>query len=154
KARWAKAKAKLSMAQAHLSFTEVRAPFDGIMGRLEVRKGSMVDAGDLLTELSDNSAMWVYFNVPEAEYIAYQKNALAGQGTTAGLLMANGKLMTPTRETTACEADFNSKTWNIAFRATFPSPQRLLRHGQTGNSLVGSRLDNVLIIPQKATFEV
>ncbi|MBL7952562.1 MAG: efflux RND transporter periplasmic adaptor subunit [Flavobacteriales bacterium] len=154
KAHLAKAKAKLSMANAHLGFTEVRAPFGGIMGRLHVRKGSMVDDGDLLTELSDNSAMWVYFNVPETEYLAYQKSALAGNGTEVRLKMANGEIFDQPGEITAIESDFNNTTGNIAFRATFPNPQGLLRHGETGNILMESALKNVLIIPQKATFEV
>src|SRR5690606_4335649 len=54
KAHLEKAKAELEMAQAHLGFTEIRAPFDGIMDRLHVRKGSLLDEGELLTELSDN----------------------------------------------------------------------------------------------------
>ena len=154
KAHWAKAKAKLSMANAHLGFTEVRAPFNGIMGRLHVRKGSMVDDGDLLTELSDNGAMWVYFNVPETEYIAYQRSALAGHGTKVRLKMANGEIFDQEGEITAIESDFDNKTGNIAFRATFANPLGLLRHGQTGSVLMESAMKNVLIIPQKATFEV
>ena len=154
KAHLDKAKAELSMAQAHLGFTEIRAPFDGIVGRFHVRKGSLLDEGELLTELSDNSTMWIYFNVPEAEYLAYQKSALAGNGTKVKLKMANGEQFDQTGEITAIESDFNNTTGNIAFRATFPNPQRLLRHGETGNILMDSRLDNVLIIPQKATFEV
>lgn len=154
KARLAKAKAKLSMAKAHLGFTEVRAPFNGITGRLHVRKGSMVDDGDLLTELSDNSAMWVYFNVPEAEYLAYQRNALAGHGTKVQLKMANGELFGEQGAITAIESDFDNRTGNIAFRATFPNPQGLLRHGETGNILMDSDLKGVLIVPQKATFEI
>ena len=166
KAHYDKAKAELSVAQAHLGFTEIQAPFDGIMGRFHVRKGSLLDEGELLTELSDNSSMWIYFNVPEAEYLAYQshfakagygdgaKNALAGNGTKVKLKMANGQQFDQPGEITAIESDFNNTTGNIAFRATFPNPQRLLRHGETGNILMDSRLNNVLIIPQKATFEV
>ncbi len=52
------------------------------------------------------------------------------------------------------EADFNNETGNIAFRATFPNPNRLLRHGETGNILVTVPMKNALLIPQKATFEV
>ncbi len=74
KAQFDKAKAELGMAQAHLGFTEIRAPFNGIMGRFHVRKGSLLDEGELLSELSDNSSMWVYFNVPEAEYLAYERS--------------------------------------------------------------------------------
>ena len=154
KARYDKAKAELDVAQAHLGFTEIRAPFPGIVGRFHVRKGSLLDEGELLTELSDNSSMWVYFNVPEAEYLAYAKDATAGQGTEVRLKLANGTLFGEAGSITAIESDFDNTTGNIAFRATFPNPDGLLRHGQTGNILMTSRLQQVLLVPQKATFEV
>lgn len=154
KARYDKANAELNVAQAHLGFTEIHAPFDGIVGRFHVRKGSLLDEGELLTELSDNSTLWVYFNVPESEYLAYQKGALAGNGTKVKLKMANGEQFDQPGEITAIESDFNNTTGNIAFRATFNNPQRLLRHGETGSILMDSDLNGVLLIPQKATFEV
>jgi membrane fusion protein, multidrug efflux system len=52
------------------------------------------------------------------------------------------------------EADFNNETGNIAFRAVFPNPKGLLRHGETGNILMEVPMRNALLIPQKATFEV
>jgi membrane fusion protein (multidrug efflux system) len=52
------------------------------------------------------------------------------------------------------EADFNNETGNIAFRATFPNPDGLLRNGETGSVLMTVPLKGALIIPQKATFEV
>ena len=154
KARMEKARAELSIQQAHLGFTEIKAPFDGIMGRFHVRKGSLLDEGELLTELSDNSQMWVYFNVPEAEYLSYTQAKQAGQGTEVELRLANGDLFKERGEITAIESDFDNATGNIAFRATFPNPDGLLRHGQTGNILMGTRLKGVLMIPQKATFEI
>ncbi|MCC6399474.1 MAG: efflux RND transporter periplasmic adaptor subunit [Flavobacteriales bacterium] len=154
KARYDKALAELNAAQAHLGFTEITAPFSGIVGRFHVRKGSLLDEGELLTELSDNSEMWVYFNVPEAEYLEYRKRSLAGTGTKLTLKMANGEVFDRQGEITAIESDFNNTTGNIAFRATFPNPQGLLRHGETGSILMDSRLAGVLLIPQKATFEV
>src|SRR5262249_25071395 len=66
-----RAKAKADQAQAELDFTEVRAPFDGIVDRLHEQLGSLIKEGDILTTLSDNSVMWVYFNVPEARYLEY-----------------------------------------------------------------------------------
>ena len=69
RAKYEKAKAELELAQTHLKFTQIKAPFEGIIGRFQVRLGSLVDEGELLTTLSDNHKMWVYFNVPEAEYL-------------------------------------------------------------------------------------
>ena len=69
-------------------------------------------------------------------------------------MMANNKLFDYPGIVTAIEADFNNETGNIAFRATFPNPKGLLRHGETGNVLVDKPLKNALLIPQKATFEI
>jgi membrane fusion protein (multidrug efflux system) len=52
------------------------------------------------------------------------------------------------------EADFNNETGNIAFRATFPNPNGLLRHGETGNVIMNVPLKEALLIPQKSTFDV
>ena len=154
KAKLDKAKAEVTVAQIHLGFTEVRAPFDGIMDLFQVRLGSLVDEGDLLTTLSDNSKMWVYFNVPEAEYLNYKTHAQQENLKRVNLLMANQQVFDYPGVVQTIEADFNNETGNIAFRATFPNPKGLLRHGETGNIQMTLPLKNALIIPQKATFEV
>jgi len=153
KAKLNKAKAELALAQVHLGFTDIRAPFDGYMDRFHVRLGSLVDEGELLTSLSDNSKMWVYFNVPEAEYLDYMSNAKAKDNTKVNLLMANSKPFDQNGIVETIEADFNNETGNIAFRATFPNPKGILRHGETGNVLLTVPIGG-LLIPQKATFEV
>ncbi|MEQ8881832.1 MAG: efflux RND transporter periplasmic adaptor subunit, partial [Cyclobacteriaceae bacterium] len=135
-AKYDKAKAELSLAQVHLDFTQVRAPFDGIMDHFHVRLGSLVEEGELLTTLSDNHEMWVYFNVPEAEYLDYQSKVTKDSVINVRLLMANNKMFDYPGKVTAIEADFNNETGNIAFRATFPNPKGLLRHGETGSILV------------------
>ena len=154
RAKFDKANAELSLAQVHLGFTEIKAPFDGIMDRFQVRLGSLVDEGDLLTTLSDNSEMWVYFNVPEAEYLDYKSHLKKDSVMRVKLQMANNEMFEYTGAVQTIEADFNNETGNIAFRATFPNRKGLLRHGETGNIIATSPLRNALIIPQKATFEV
>lgn len=150
-----KAKAELALMQAHLSFTEIRAPFSGIVGKFEdVRLGSLLDEGELLTTLSDNSQMWVYFNVPEAVYLDYAQVIQGDKADSLKLQLANNSLFQYSGYVTAIESDFNNTTGTIPFRATFQNPDRLLRHGQTGNILWPVDLTDALIIPQKATFEI
>jgi len=154
KAKYDKAKAELALTRVHLQFTEIRAPFDGIIDRFHVREGSLVDEGDLLTNLSDNSKMWVYYNVPEAEYLDF-KGKFGSQGAPkVNLLMANNQLFDYPGVVETIEGEFNNETGNIAFRATFPNPKGLLRHGETGNIEMTVPLKNAILIPQKATFEV
>lgn len=154
KAKFDKAKAEVALAQTHLQFTEIKAPFDGIMDHFQVRLGSLVNEGDLMTTLSDNSEMWVYFNVPEAEYLNYKTHATEENLLKVNLLMANNQEFEYPGEVKTIEADFNNETGNIAFRATFPNPKGLLRHGETGNIEMGIPLKNAIIIPQKATYEI
>ncbi len=154
KAKFAKANAELALANVHLQFTEIRAPFDGIIDRFHVRLGSLVDEGELLTNLSDNSEMWVYFNVPEAEYLEYKEEVSSGEPLEVQLMMANNKPFAYPGVVKTIEADFNNETGNIAFRATFPNPKGLLRHGETGNVILTESLQNAMLIPQKATFEI
>ncbi|MHA8102433.1 efflux RND transporter periplasmic adaptor subunit [Aquirufa nivalisilvae] len=154
KAKLNKAKAELLLAQTHLQFTEIKAPFTGIMDHFQVRLGSLINEGDLLTTLSDNSQMWVYFNVPEAEYLNYKTNKTQENLVKVNLLMANNQHFKHPGIVKTIEADFNNETGNIAFRATFPNPENLLRHGETGNIEMNIPLNNAIIIPQKATYEV
>lgn len=154
KAKLDKANAELSLANVHLKFTEIRAPFDGFIDRFQVKLGSLVDEGDLLTNLSDNSKMWVYYNVPEAEYLDFKENQKKGIHTNVNLLMANNKYFEYPGVVETIEADFNNETGNISFRATFPNPKALLRHGETGNIHITLPYKNAMLIPQKATFEV
>lgn len=153
-AKLEKAKAERQLAQVHLSFTKITAPFSGILDRLKVRKGSLVDEGELLTTLSDNSKMWVYFNVPEAEYLNYKLHNDAADMKNVKLLMANGEIFNHSGVVETIEGEFDSETGNIAFRATFPNQEGLLRHGETGNVQVTVPLKNAMLIPQKTTFEV
>lgn len=154
KANLAYAKASLNLANTHLKFTEIRAPFDGYMGKLEMKIGSLVDEGDLLSTLSDNSQMWVYFNVPEEEYLNYKLAQGQENLSNVQLLMANNEVFKYNGKVQTIEADFNNSTGNIAFRATFPNPSNLLRDGETGTILMTIPAPSAIVIPQKATFEI
>ncbi len=154
KARLNKAEAEVQLAQTHLNFTDINAPFSGMMDHFNVRNGSLVDEGELLTTLSDISQMWVYFNVPESEYLDYKTHKQSNTPVKVRLKMANGAVFDQTGKIETIEADFDNKTGNIEFRAVFPNPNKMLRHGETGNILIDMPYPNAILIPQKATFEI
>ncbi len=154
KAKYDKAKAEMALAAVHLGFTEIRAPFDGIIDRFHVRQGSLVEEGELLTHLSDNRHMWVYYNVPEAEYLDYMTRVKRDSNMDVSLLMANNKVFPYPGVVGTIEADFNNETGNIPYRATFPNPDGLLRHGETGSILMTIPLKEALIVPQKVTYDI
>jgi len=162
-AKLAKAQAKAKLAEAEFGFTAVTARFDGIIDRLFQMQGSLVGKGDLLTTLSDNSVMWVYFNVPEARYFEFKNRQ--GKNTDPSRLelvdsrielkLADGSIFKhDASNVVTVEGKFNNETGNIQFRSDFPNPELLLRHGQTGTILIHRTLRNATVIPQRATFEV
>ena len=148
------ARAEIALAKLHLSFTEIRAPFDGTIDRIPKKLGSLIDEGDLLTSLSDNSQMFAYFNVSEPEYLNYETNIKGRADNEVRLLLANNDVLSYKGYVETIESEFNNETGNIAFRARFPNPDKLLRNGETGKVLMTVPLKNALIIPQKATYEI
>jgi membrane fusion protein (multidrug efflux system) len=130
-----------------------------------MQQGSLIEAGDTLTTMSDNTVMWTYFNVPEADYLRFKSlrgatdaespRRLELSGATIQLRLANGQIFDKNAATSlTIESEFNRETGNIEFRADFPNPAGLLRHGQTGTLLINQQLSGALVIPQRATFEI
>jgi len=148
------AKAEVALAKLHLSFTEIKAPFDGTIDRIPLKLGSLVDEGELLTNLSDNSQMFAYFNVSEPEYLDYQTNIKGRGDNKVSLLLANSQPLKYKGEVETVESEFDNETGNIAFRARFPNPDKLLKNGETGKVQMTVPLKGALIIPQKATYEI
>lgn len=146
--------AEVNLAQTHLGFTTIKAPFSGLMDRLRLRNGSLVEVGDLLTTLSDNSEMWIYFNVPEADYLEYASSVQPEENKAVNLVMANGKIFDQTGRVNVIEGEFDNKTGTIPFRADFPNPKGLLRHGETGSVRMHKTVKHALLVPQKATFDI
>ena len=147
-------KAQMALAKLHLGFTAIKAPFDGTIDRIPKKLGSLIDEGELLTSLSDNSQMFAYFNVSEPEYLDYQTNSKNTTNKQVSLLLANGQQLPYKGDVETIESEFDNETGNIAFRARFPNPNRLLRNGETGKVMMTVPLKNALVIPQKATYEV
>ena len=154
KAKLNKAKAEVKMAETRLGFTDINAPFEGIMDHLVARVGSLLEEGALLTTLSDVSQLWVYFNVPEAQYLDFKAQKKDKVGEAVQLRMADGEIFNQKGVIEAIVGDFNNTSGTIQFRALFANPDKILRHGETGTIQMAKPYPNAMLIPQKATFEV
>lgn len=153
KAKLEREKAELAENELFLSFTKIKAPFDGSIDRIKFKKGSLIDEGTLLTTLSNNREVYAYFNVSEAEYLDF-KNNKNDEHQKVSLILANGDMHKYKGQVETIESEFDNETGNIAFRAKFPNPDLLLKHGETGKVRMLLPLKNALIIPQKCTYEL
>ncbi|MDN3515265.1 MAG: efflux RND transporter periplasmic adaptor subunit [Candidatus Brocadia sp.] len=148
------AQSYVASAELNLSYTVIKAPFDGIIGRISNKTGSFIDEETLLTTLSDNKKVFAYFNVSEKEYLDFTTSVDSGKKNGVVLVLANNQIhkYKGCIETVVGKIDKN--TGNIAFRASFPNPDLLLKHGSSGEVRIVKEEKNALIIPQKATFEI
>ncbi len=141
-------------AQLKLGFTEVRAPFDGIIDRIPNKAGSLIDEGTLLTTLSDNSEVFAYFNVSEKEYLDFTSDRSGSYSKSVTLILANNEEHPYKGQVETIEGEFDNSTGSIAFRARFPNPDKVLKHGSSGKIRLKRSVQNALVIPQKSTFEI
>jgi RND family efflux transporter MFP subunit len=151
------ARTAVSNASLHLSYTLVRAPFDGVINRIPLKMGSVIEDGTLLTTASDIHAMYAYFNVSEAEYLQYVKNSgkdSARSSNVAHLLLADGSTYPVQGKVETVESQFQANTGSIAFRARFDNPNKLLRHGASGRVRLSNTVEDAVLVPQKSVFEV
>ncbi len=153
-AKFDEAKAEAARAELFVSFTEIRAPFDGVIDRIHFKVGSLIDEGTLLTTISNNREVYAYYNVSEVDYLDYRARNKNNKKDSATLLLANNQPHLYKGDIETVEGEFDNSTGTIAFRAKFPNPDLLLKHGETGKIQITVPIKNALLIPQKATFEI
>ena len=161
KAQLAQAEAQEVNARNNLSYTEVKSPSNGVIGTLPYRVGALVSASlpKPLTTVSDNSEMYVYFSMTENQILS-----LVSQSGTlekaleempeVDLQLSNGQAYAHKGKIDAISGTIEAGTGVISVRATFPNPEQMLRNGSSGEVIFPYNKENVIIIPQEATFEV
>ncbi|RYY18394.1 MAG: efflux RND transporter periplasmic adaptor subunit [Cytophagaceae bacterium] len=154
----AEARARQSTARLNLNYTLVRAPFDGIINRIPLKVGSLIEDTTLLTTVSDLSQVLVYFEVPENEYLEItrlrQEHPDQSRSDTIALVLADNSRYAYPGYIETSEGEIDENTGSIAFRARFDNPQHLLKHGATGRVRLTNVVADALLVPQKAVFEI
>ncbi len=158
----AQAEAQLANARKNLSYTRVTSPSDGVVGDIPFRVGSLVgpSMATPLTTVSDNSQMYVYFSMNEKELLGLERKGKNGSGTLlenmpeVQLQLADGSVYPQSGRIETLSGVIDPTTGTASVRATFPNPQRILRSGASGVILIPVKTDSMLVIPQKATYEI
>jgi RND family efflux transporter MFP subunit len=154
----AEARARQSTARLNLGYTLVRAPFDGVINRIPLKVGSLIEETTLLTTVSDLSQVFAYFEVPESEYLEItrlrQTHPEQSRSDTIALVLADNSRYPYPGYIETSEGEIDENTGSIAFRARFDNPQHLLKHGATGRVRLTNVVSDALLVPQKAVFEI
>lgn len=158
----ANANAALTTARKNLSYTVVTAPSDGVIGSIPNKEGTLASPSMQipLTTVSDNSEVYAYFSLNEKDMLELTDggtrslaSAIAGMPAVK-LQLADGTIYGPEGKVATVSGIIDQSTGASNVRARFANPSGVLRSGSTGTILIPSHQDNVIIVPQKATYEV
>lgn len=159
-AQVAQAKAQLVNAQNSLSYTEVKSPADGVVGTLPFRQGALVSPSmpTALTTVSDNSRMYVYFSINEAQLLSMARksgsiDSAVAQMPDVNLQLVDGSIYGHTGRVESVSGTIDRNTGSVQLRAAFDNPQGLLHSGSTGNVIMPVEMKDCLVVPSTATVQ-
>ena len=161
KANLAAAQASLTSARNNLSYTELRSPSDGVVGRIPYRKGDYVSPSieDGLTRISDNGQMRVYFYMTEAkimEYLSEYKSLTAAINAMPELRLQfpNGQFYERTGRVESISGIIDEQTGAVSVCALFDNSDGILLSGGTAKIVMPTIHANAIVIPQEATYSI
>lgn len=162
KSALAQANAALVNARKNLAYTTVTAPSDGVVGTIPSREGSLASPSSAqpLTTISDNSQVYAYFSLTEKDLLELSDNgrrtldAAIDSMPQVQLRLADGNIYPVSGKVATVSGVIDNTTGAASVRALFDNPNGMLRSGSTGAVLMPHSSDNVIVIPQKATFEL
>ncbi len=162
------AEAALEQAQAaeisarnDLSYTEVKSPVNGVASMIPYRVGALVDASITtpLATVSDDGEMYVYFSMTENQVLSLIREngtleEAMKQMPEVELRLSDGLMYAHKGKIDAMSGTIDTGTGSVSLRATFPNPERMLRNGGNGTVVFPYQMDNVLVVPKEATYEI
>ena len=156
------AQANFQGIQENINYSVIRAPISGVVGKINMRTGSLVGPGDPspITTVSDTSMLYAYFSMNEKEYLDFLLNSRGAAMSEklknmpmVELLLANGDVYSEKGRIEAVTGQIDPATGSIQFRVSFPNPQKLLSNGNSGTVRIPISYDNALVLPESATYE-
>ena len=161
KANLAAAQAALTSARNDLSYTELRSPSDGVVGRIRYRKGDFVTPTmqDGLTIVADNRHIRAYFSMSETVLMNYLSEfktmeAAVNQMPEVKLLPPNGQFYSQTGRVESISGIVDEATGAVSVCALFDNRDGILLSGGTGKIVMPAVKKNAIVIPQEATYEI
>lgn len=161
KAALAQAEAQLVNAEKNLSYTKVVSPSDGVVGTIPFRVGALVGptTATPLTTVSDISKMYVYFSMTEKQLLELirqdgSSKEVLQKMPEVELVLADGSIYPEKGRIETISGVIDQATGAVSVRAAFKNPHYLLRSGGTGSIQIPSVMQEALLIPQKASYEL
>ena len=152
-AQLAQTQAALASAKEQLSYCYVKSPAAGVVGTLPYKKGALVSSQNVLTTVSNNSSMEVYFSVTEKAAMQLQAAGLQTLPDVK-LLLADGTTYGHDGKVTKMSGVIDQATGSVQLIALFQNPERILKSGGAGTIVIPRQATDAIVIPQSCVSEV
>jgi membrane fusion protein (multidrug efflux system) len=153
KAQLDDANAQLRDAEIQLSYTEIKSPIDGRIGRAAFSPGNLVgpDSGVLATVVSEKQIR-VLFPVTQRELLEARRDSSgSGEGIVVRLRLADGSLYKEKGKLDFLDVTVDPKTDTQIVRAIFDNKDNTLTDGQTVRVIIeGEKPPMVIAVPHAA----
>lgn len=137
-------RAEHATVRVQIDRTEVRAPFDGIVGLTYISEGAYVTPSTRIASLQNTDSVRVDFTIPER----YSANVRMGSQINFEVQGVDSLF---TGEVIATEPQIDPRTRTVQVRAVAENTNRLLNPGAFANvELVLSAFDEALVVPSVA----
>jgi membrane fusion protein (multidrug efflux system) len=155
------AKAALEKAALDYSYTEVRAPFSGRIGKLRVDVGNVVGSGGetVLANLVQLDPIYVYFGAPERERLEVLKRRSEGEFVPrdqieAQLVLSDGAVFPHAGKIDFVDNTVDPNAGTVRVRVVAPNPEKMLLPGQYANVRLWMGQDqNALLVPEQVILD-
>ncbi len=136
--------ADIEIVKANIALTEMRAPFDGVIGLRQVSVGTYASPSTVVAKLTKISPLKIDFSIPE-RYASEVK-----KGANLDFRM-EGKLETFKAKVYATESKIDRATLSLSIRALYPNTNGALLPGRYANILLKKKeIENALSIPTES----
>ena len=135
--------ADIESVEAQIAQTELRAPFDGIIGLRQVRVGTYASPTTIVAKLTKISPLKLEFSVSER----YARDIQVGTNLTFTL---EGSLDTYHAQVYARESSLDINTHTLTVRALYPNPSGIMPGRYASITLKRQEYKDALAIPSQA----
>lgn len=152
--------ASIDTAKLNFSYTVISSPIDGMIGNLGVTKGNLVTAEQTtaLATISSYDPIYVYFTVPEAQYLTVRRRLGVREAPPPiplDLILADGEPLPNKGVIDYAARAVDPQTGTLSLRGVFPNPGGLLRPGEFARvRFITDERQGTVLVPKGAVTEV
>lgn len=141
--------ADIELVKANIAQTELRAPFDGIIGLRNVSEGAYTSPSTVIAKLTKISPVKIDFSIPER----YSSEVKAGTRITFSLERNDGVMERFHATVYAVESEVDIATRTLNVRAIYPNTGENILPGRlTSVEISKQEIPNALTVPSEAVI--